>query len=87
MTIPFGFGQGDSKESNGIGGSRLLNSISRNKSVGGTSIWGDGQNVPSLETTLQQNIPSLETTLHPSFFGDTNHHEMSDEKNTSSYWW
>jgi hypothetical protein len=94
MTIPFGFGQGDSNESNGICSSRILNSIAMNQPVGGASIWGEGQNVPSLETTLhpsflgdRQNIPSLETTLHPSFFGDKTHPETSDEKNTSSYWW
>ena len=74
MTIPFGFVQDDGEKRNGIGGSRLLNSISRNATVGGTSIWGGGQN-----------IPSLENTLHPSFFGDGNDNGMSDEKNASSW--
>jgi len=70
MTIPFEFKQGESKESNVVGGSRLLNSISRNSSVGSTSIWGE-----------RQSIPSLESKLHPSFFGDG----AGDEKNTTSW--
>jgi len=74
MAIPFGFGQGSSKESYDIGGSRLLNSISRNASAGNNSIWGD-----------KQHIPSLETTLNRSFFGDGNRNGMGEEKNTSSW--
>eukprot|EP00533_Pseudo-nitzschia_delicatissima_P009248 CAMPEP_0116090636 /NCGR_PEP_ID=MMETSP0327-20121206/7077_1 /TAXON_ID=44447 /ORGANISM="Pseudo-nitzschia delicatissima, Strain B596" /LENGTH=1228 /DNA_ID=CAMNT_0003581933 /DNA_START=252 /DNA_END=3938 /DNA_ORIENTATION=+ len=74
MTIPFSFGTDDYNESNDIGGSRLLSSISRNTAVGITPIWGE-----------TQNIPSLENTLHPSFFGDGNDNGASDEKNTSSW--
>jgi len=73
MTNPFGFGQDDSKESNDIGGSRLLNSISRNRSAGTTSIWGDSQNIPSLESTLQ-----------PSFFGDGNLTDSGEKR--SNLW-
>ncbi|VEU34531.1 unnamed protein product [Pseudo-nitzschia multistriata] len=74
MSIPFGFGQADSNESNDIGGSRLLNSISRNRSTGSASIWGDGQQISSLETTLQ-----------PSFFGDGTTNE-SDDNQKSMLW-
>ena len=72
MSIPFGFGQDAFKESNDIGGSRLLGSISRNAAAGGSSLWGN-----------TQNIPSLGNSLDPSFFADSN--GINDEKNSSSW--
>mmetsp|Transcript_25261 Transcript_25261/g.59123 ORF Transcript_25261/g.59123 Transcript_25261/m.59123 type:complete len:1270 (+) Transcript_25261:343-4152(+) len=73
ILIPFQSAQEDITESD-IGGSRLLNSISRNKFIGSTSIWGE-----------KQPVPSLEATLHPSFFGDGNLNELDSEENTSSW--
>jgi len=72
LSVPFRFPQGESRESNHIGGSRVLSSISRKSTVGTTSIWGDSQNIPSLESTLQ-----------PSFFGDGNQKDFDNEKNNS----
>jgi hypothetical protein len=71
LAAPFGFDPGDFKESNDIGGSRLLNSLSRNTApVGSPSIWGERQNIPSLD---------------PSFFGDGNRNAVGDEKNSSAW--
>ena len=73
LSVPFGgFPRAKSEDSNHVGSSKLLNSISRNTSSGNTSIWGDGQSIPSLESTLQS-----------SFFGSDNQKHASDEKNSS----
>jgi ankyrin repeat protein len=72
LSVPFGFSRGKSEESNDIGGSRLLSTMSKNSSVGSASIWGGNQNIPSLESTLQ-----------PSFFGDGNSNDVDNEKNNT----
>ena len=73
LSVPFGgFPRAKSEDSNHVGSSKLLNSISRNTSSGNTSIWGDGQSIPSLESTLQS-----------SFFGSDNQKHATDEKNSS----
>ena len=72
LSVPFGFSRGKSEESNDIGGSRLLGTMSKNSSVGSASIWGGSQNIPSLESTLQ-----------PSFFGDGNNDDVDNEKNNT----
>ena len=75
IAIPFGLGLDSSNnESSGIGGSRLLNTISNNQSIGSSSIWGDGQRIPVLDTNLQS-----------SFFGDGNITGLNDDKNTPSW--